>query len=215
MKMTKNLLVISILLILATNNVLGVEVPTTPTTAVDLSTLETKALIIEQNAKTVAEIKEYFERKTIDYNKNTQRMIDENFKVLDKRQDDFLREAGFKLGAVFLSGIVAGQLIVLLIKRQIDKRALVKKQMWDRRHKEEVTVPIETFPQYVGDDQPLQAPQMPQKLKKQAKNDVYQPIVAPNVQNPNPVGHAQIVVPTATPLRDIKSMVIPKMSDAR
>lgn len=183
-------LILLMSLLLTTNIVMAVG----EETKIDLSELETKALIIEQNAKGTAELKEYFERKTIDYNKNTQRMIDENFKVLDKRQDEFLREAGFKMGAIFFSGIVAGQLIVLLIRRKLDKRAIVKKNLWDYRHQENLVVPLPNEQKPV--DKPLDKPKKPEtKILK--KKD----LVMPSINN------GQIA-----PLNNIKKMITPSMS---
>ena len=195
--MRRNILVIITIILLTANNVLAVGETTTQNQVQDLTQLEIKALVIEQNAKSTAEIKEFFERKTIDYNKNTQRMIDENFKVLDARQDAFLREAGFKLGAVFLSGIVAGQLIVLLIKRKIDKTAVVKKNLWDARHQENIVVPLDDVISKEQEKYSLpKVEDLPQTKKAVIKTK-------------------EQVLPTTSLTLDVRKHITPSMSEAK
>jgi hypothetical protein len=193
--MIRKIVIAVMLLIYVTNIVVAVEEP-----PIDLQQLETKTLIIEQNAKATAELKEYFERKTIDYNKNTQRMIDENFKVLDKRQDEFLREAGFKMGAIFFSGIVAGQLIVLLIRRKLDKRAIVKKNLWDYRHNENIVVPLPK----TDEEEEIQRPTKP-NVKETTKKDVKQ--TTKNTLAP--------IKEDLLPIKNISKMIVPSMRDSK
>jgi len=112
------------------------------TTKVDLTEIQIKTLYLQEEAKTRAEIKQYFANQRILLEKDLQKSIDENFQVLDKRQDTFLREASFKLGITFFSGLIAGMLVVMLIWRKITKKTIIKPNVEDKRHQEAMMIPI-------------------------------------------------------------------------
>lgn len=155
--MKKMIIIIMTILLLSVMIISAQE--TTTQTPTQLTEIELKKLIIEQNAKTTAEIKTYLDKKSIEYDKNTQKYVDENFKILDERIDSFIRKASFKLGAVFLSALIAGELIVLLIKRKIEKTVILKKQFYDDRHKEQVKINLPTNNHH----EEIRAPQKPQQ----------------------------------------------------
>lgn len=92
---------------------------------VNIAELDIKRLIIEENAKTRSELLSYIDRKALEYRQQALKDVDENFRVLDDRIDDKIRKAGFKFGAIFLSGLVAGSMIVYLIRRRVEKKSIV------------------------------------------------------------------------------------------
>ncbi len=130
-----------------------------------LTELETRQLIIEENAKTRAEIKEYLERKTIDYNKNTQTMIDKNFQALDNRLDGMIRDAGFKVGVIWFSSIMLAGSLLLWINRKVNKKAIVQTHLGDSRFGERIVVsegvPTQSMPE--REKVPEKAPVKPKK----------------------------------------------------
>jgi len=110
-----------------------------------LSEVDTKRLIIEENAKSTAAIKQYLDRKTIDYERDMQRVIDKNFEVLDGRIDGFIRKTGFKLGVIWLAATVLGGLIVLLINNQLSKKRYIRPVSHDPKIRETVKIDLDTI----------------------------------------------------------------------
>jgi len=129
-------------------------------TKVDLTEIQIKTLYLQEEAKTRAEMKQYFANQRILMEKDLQKSVDENFQILDKRQDVFLREASFKLGIIFFSALISGSLIVMLIRRKIDKKEYIKTTMTDNTHKEKLFLNVERREEDI-----LEAPRKPSTKK--------------------------------------------------
>lgn len=107
---------------------------------VNLAEIEYKQLVIQESAKTRADIKQYLDRKTIEYEKTTKNEIEENLRVFDERIDGKIRGAGFKFGMIFFCGLIAGMMIVYLIKRRVDKNSIIKSSIPDQHFQEGVEI---------------------------------------------------------------------------
>lgn len=128
---------------------------------VNLQELEYKKLVIEENAKTRADIKQYLDRKAVEYEKSVKDDIDDNLRVLDERIDSKIRSAGFKFGIIFFSGLIAGMMIVYLIKRRIEKVSIIKRDIGDETMQESVNIAIKPpkKPELVEKPNPQPVPQ--------------------------------------------------------
>jgi len=136
----KKIGIIIIMTILLINIALAAENTNTANNPVSLTEIETKQLFIQENAKTIAAIKQYIDKKTLEYEIYTKKEIESNFIVLDKRISKFTRDAGIKLGAIFFSGIIFGGLILIYINRQLKKKTVVKRELLDQRMNERITI---------------------------------------------------------------------------
>lgn len=136
----KKIGILIIMTILLTNIALAAENTNTANNPVSLTEIETKQLFIQENAKTIAAIKQYIDKKTLEYEIYTKKEIESNFIVLDKRISKFTRDAGIKLGAIFFSGIIFGGLILIYINRQLKKKTIVKRELLDQRMNERITI---------------------------------------------------------------------------
>lgn len=112
----------------------------------NLGELETRKLIIEENAKVKAEIKQYIDRKSIEYDQDVQRVISENFNELDKELDKKLRKTGLKLGIIIITSIILGGTILIWIQRSLNKKRIIPKKQPDPQLEETIQhtyVPIQ------------------------------------------------------------------------
>jgi len=158
-----------VVLIILSNIVLAVE----ENQDVNLRELEYKKLVIEENAKTRADIKQYLDRKAVEYEKSVNEEIEKNLRVLDDRIDDKIRSAGFKFGIIFFSGLIAGMMIVYLIKRRIEKVSIIKRDVGDETLQESIKIDINP-------------PKKPVVVEKPKLSPTPQPRPQPIVQNVPP-----------------------------
>lgn len=129
-------------------------------TQIDLVDIEQKTLIIEESAKTRAELKQYIDKKSIDFKVQTEKAVDENFAVLDQRINGMIRNAGFKLGVIWFSALVFGGTILILINRRIKRRQFIKKHSVDQVLRED---------QIIRDTKDITPPEPP---KKEVKDEI-------------------------------------------
>lgn len=108
------------------------------TTSTTLTDIDVNKLIIEENAKTRADLKEYIDRRVVEYQKYTKKEVETNFVALDSQLNKFIRKASIKLGAIFFSAILFGGTVLLLINRQVNKKSIVKREMIDTRFQEKL-----------------------------------------------------------------------------
>lgn len=136
---------IIILMLLITT---GLATGATTETGVNLQEIDYKTVVIQENAKTQAYIKQELAKRDADMEKKIYKYVDDNFGVLDQRIDGFIRKATFKLGMVFLSGMVLGGSILLLINKRIKKKRLGRKNLTPEESKGETaytSLPEETL----------------------------------------------------------------------
>ena len=103
----------------------------------NLQEIEYKQLLIEQNAKTQAFIKQELAQRDAQLEKKIVGMVNENFAFLDQRIDGFIRTATFKFGMAFFSGMVLGGSILLLINNQLRRKRAIKKKLENHNLQEE------------------------------------------------------------------------------
>lgn len=147
---------IVLMILLCTNLVIAVD-----NTQVDLVDIEQKQLIIQESAKTRAEVKQYIDKKSIDFKVQTEKAVDENFAVLDTRINGMVRDAGFKLGVIFFSSIVLGGALLILINRRIKRKSYIKSHSVDQVLREDQII-------RTTENDPTEPPKKPvvQKKKK-------------------------------------------------
>lgn len=117
-------------------------------TKTNLAEIEYKQIVIQENAKTQAYIKQELAKRDAEIEKKVYKYIDDNFAVLDKRIDEFIRKASFKLGMVFFSGLVLGGTILMLINKKIKRKMIGRKNLTPEQSKGETiitTIPDETI----------------------------------------------------------------------
>jgi len=135
----KQLLIVILILSLLTTAVMGAEAPNdSPTT--NLQEIEYKQLLLEQHAKTQAFIKQELAQRDAQLEKKVVSMVDENFQMLDQRIDGFIRNATFKFGMAFISGLVLGGCILMLINFQLRRKRAIKKTLQNHNLQEEKMV---------------------------------------------------------------------------
>lgn len=139
--MRKTIILIAVALLLTINIVAAAE--SAEPTQQNLQELETKRLIIEENAKVKAELRQYIERKVLDIESDMQASVDENFRELDSRMDTKIRKAGFKIGIILLTSIVLGGSINLWIQRTVKKKRMIRQDMNDQNIKEKLQIPVQ------------------------------------------------------------------------
>lgn len=130
----KRQLTLLIILTLISVAIVQAETPTSTT----LSEIDINKLVIEENAKTRADLKEYIDRKVVEYQKYTKQEVEANFQALDLQINKFIRKASIKIGVIFFSAILFGGTILLLINRQVNKKSIVKREMIDTRFQEKI-----------------------------------------------------------------------------
>lgn len=106
-------------------------------TSVNLKEVEYKQIVIQENAKTQAYIKQELAKRDADMERKVYKYIDDNFLILDERIDGFIRKASFKLGMVFFSGLVLGGTILMLINKRIKRKRLGSKYLSPEQSKGE------------------------------------------------------------------------------
>ena len=104
--------------------VLMTTIVTAEETKTNLAEVEYKQIVIQENAKTQAYIKQELAKRDADIERKVYKYIDDNFAVLDGRIDGFIRKASFKLGMVFLSGMVLGGTILMLINKKLKRKTI-------------------------------------------------------------------------------------------
>ena len=132
---------------------------------VNLQELEYKKLIIEENAKTRADIKQYLDRKAVEYEKSVKNDVENNLRVLDERIDSKIRSAGFKFGIIFFTGLIAGMMIVYLIKRRIEKVSIIKRDVGDETMQEAIKIDVKP-PKKPVVEQPAPVKQAPAPVEQ-------------------------------------------------
>lgn len=126
----KKAIILIVLLLLPVASAADLATPPAPAQGgTDLSAIETKALILEQNALLRAHIEQDLAKRDAANEQRITSYIDENFQALDNRIDQFIRRASFKLGMVFFSGLVMGGTILLLINNQLRRKRAIKKRL--------------------------------------------------------------------------------------
>lgn len=113
--------------LMLTTTVMAAE--TVPQERINLAEIEYKTLLLEQHAKTQNTFKQELAKRDTDIKAYVNEKVDDNFIVLDERINDFIRKATFKLGMVFVSGIVLGGSILLLINNQLRRKRAIKKNL--------------------------------------------------------------------------------------
>lgn len=121
----KTTTIIVIMLVLMTTIVTAEETAT----KTNLQEIEYKQVVIQENAKTQAYIKQELAKRDAEIEKKVYKYIDDNFAVLDGRIDGFIRKASFKLGMVFLSGMVLGGTILMLINKKLRRKTLAGRHL--------------------------------------------------------------------------------------
>lgn len=129
MKKTVTITIVLSLLLLSVAMGAETTTQTTDTTKVNLQEIDYKTVVIQENAKTQAYIKQELAKRDADMEKKIYKYVDDNFAVLDDRIDGFVRKATFKLGMVFLSGMVLGGSILMLISRSLKKKRIGRKHL--------------------------------------------------------------------------------------
>lgn len=120
----KKIGILLVILLFMTTIVIAAEGQTT-----NLQEIEYKKLLLEQHAKTQAEFKQELARRDALLEEKVVSMVNENFQQLDKRIDGFIRTATFKLGMAFLSAMVLGGSILMLIRLQLYRKKAIKKKL--------------------------------------------------------------------------------------
>lgn len=123
----KKAIILIFLAILLTTSVMGAE--TIPQERVNLQEIEYKTLLLEQHAKTQNTFRQELAKRDTDIKIYVDDQMNANFEVLDKRIEAFVRKATFKLGMVFVSGLVLGGSILLLISNQLRRKRAIKKRL--------------------------------------------------------------------------------------
>jgi hypothetical protein len=134
--MKKAFTITIVLMLLSVSVVMAAETDT----SVNLKEVDYKTVVIQENAKTQAYIKQELAKRDADMEKKIYKYVDDNFGVLDERIDGFIRKATFKLGMVFLSGMVLGGSILLLINKGLRKKRIGRKNLTPEETKGETTV---------------------------------------------------------------------------
>ena len=133
--MKKSFMIMIVLSLLFINIAMAATTTTTNTNSnnddnkVNLQEIDYKTIVIQENAKTQAYIKQELAKRDADMEKKIYKYVDDNFAVLDDRIDGFIRKATFKLGMVFLSGMVLGGSILLLINNALRKKRIGRKNL--------------------------------------------------------------------------------------
>jgi hypothetical protein len=141
-------------------------------TKVNLQEIDYKTVVIQENAKTQAYIKQELAKRDADMEKKIYKYVDDNFSVLDERIDGFIRKATFKLGMVFFSGMVLGGTILLLINKALRKKKIGRKHLTPEESKGETTyttLPDETLEQM----RRLRKGEEPKEIIKERLKDLY------------------------------------------
>lgn len=128
----KKLLAIILMLSLLSIVVVSAEDQTT-----NLQEIEYKKLLLEQHAKTQAEFKQELAKRDAMLETKVVSMVNENFAQLDKRIDGFIRQATFKLGMAFLSAMVLGGTILMLINNQLSRKRAIKRKLENHNQQSE------------------------------------------------------------------------------
>jgi len=126
--MNKTTTTMIIIMLLTITVVTAVE-PVTPEERTNLQDIEYKRLLLEQHAKTQAMFMQELSKRDAQLETRITTYVDDNFKVLDGRIDSFIKNATFKLGMVFFSGLVLGGSILLLINHQLRRKKAIKKRL--------------------------------------------------------------------------------------
>lgn len=128
MKRTIMLLIIGLLMI---GLVSAAETPEPAKT--NLQEIEYKQLLIEQQAKIQNNIRQELAKRDADIEIKINDYVDNNFQVLDERINEFIQKATFKLGMAFVSALVLGGSILLLINFQLNRKKAIKKRLVTER----------------------------------------------------------------------------------
>ena len=126
--MMKQAMLLILLAMVLSTSVMAVVDPN-PQERVNLQEIEYKTLLLEQHAKTQNLYRQELRKRDGEIKTYVDEQLEENFVVLDKRMNDFVRKASFKLGMVFVSGIVLGGSILLLISNQLRRKRAIKKKL--------------------------------------------------------------------------------------
>lgn len=126
--MNKTTTTMIIIMLLTITLATAVE-PVTPEERTNLQDIEYKRLLLEQHAKTQAMFMQELSKRDAQLETRITTYVDDNFKVLDGRIDSFIKNATFKLGMVFFSGLVLGGSILLLINHQLRRKKAIKKRL--------------------------------------------------------------------------------------
>ena len=128
---------LSIILMLS---ILSVGLASAEDQTTNLQEIEYKQLLLEQHAKTQAFIKQELAQRDAQLETKVVTMVDQNFQMLDKRIDGFIRNATFKFGMAFISGLVLGGCILMLINFQLRRKRAIKKTLQNHNLQEEKMV---------------------------------------------------------------------------
>jgi len=134
--MNKTISISIVVAMLLVGVVSAAETTTTNGGAVNLQEIDYKQVVIQENAKTQAYIKQELAKRDADMEKKIYKYVDDNFAVLDTRIDEFIRKATFKLGMVFFSGMVLGGSILLLINKSLKKKRIGRKNLTPEESRE-------------------------------------------------------------------------------
>lgn len=159
--MKKKLTIIIMLMLLATTVVMAEE--QTDPNRQNLQDIEYKQLVIQQNLQTQNFIKTELAKRDEAQQKEIKAYVDENFRALDGRINGFIKQMGFKLGMIFISGVVLGGSILLLINNQLRKKNAVKKVL--KQKNEEFILSGETITKVKEQVEPTITVEKPVKKK--------------------------------------------------